>query len=1185
MEKNKKRRFLKFFLKLGLFITLFFLLIHFLLNSHTVQKWAMGSLNKILDIQFGWDDMEFTGITGHFAGNKLTLFVPKAHTTFELDKFSLNFNPFKILLKKVHLFELKADHLKITMTAMPESGRDAKAPLQNDPSQNLATLFNMFSIDHGEINDIEVHLPGEKNLHIQKFSLDARTPLLIFDRSLEWGMDNIEYRSPQFDFFAYHTKTSGSLNFNFNKHQNRLVVQSRGHINADRVLLGFNKKPIPWNDNPAFDESLVPLLQARYGNTIPENRSFAAIEKIDLPFEIVDKLFRLDQGRLDIFAGRVAIDALWNRKSGEASLNISTPLPLTLSLFPLGKSNFRRSFEKVDLNVEAKGNFMNLHEGHLKGRIKMALQGNLHVPEVGQMVLTSPLDFKDGILDLPEILLSLGEGFLKASGAVDFNKKILNATLSGKDLNVPTIVHLFSSVDIPGTANCSGKISGQLANPTINLLIDAPEWGYESLHLGQFKGQLDIQEKNLSIKGQTNLGGSGSGQMDLAITEVFRGSQQKVTLKTKFNKMPVGGLFASEVLSGSVDGFFNLDKYQYDYNGSGHLEAGNLMINRLPVARISGDLALDDKKLVVKNHQVQWNNNLPVDNVTEPFTFEFYKGGYRFGGALLRTVKAEGEFNAANPHQLGLRLQAAPQTSMQFFSPLIPLDVQKLTAGGQFEILYLIKDPGNSKIAARLSGFEFMTDENQFHLVAPTLVELREKILSFNQSHLQMGPQGSATRGSITLNGAVGLTKANSNLHIKGRLDLGQMANLQPWFVEGSGFADADVTWTGSLMKPEWSGNLIFKDAALVFRFLRGELTELGGQLKIAGSRLDFVGIHGLYDDGPLFMDGWLSWVAPDAIGGAQLDFRAEELSFSNGESWRLLVNADVRLTGQSPNLQLAGDLQVVEGLYYKDYSLTQFVLKPVGVVHKTAGDEVPPLFKNMNLDLDVKSSGEFLIQNNLADLSLKTNLHVAGTLSAPAIDGAIDVLDGQIHAFGIDFEQATGFVNFTRARGLNPYVEFQAAHEIQDYEIRTKIRGYLDNLAMNLDSTPGLNQNDIISLVAYGRTPDQLTKADQNFFSTTAIASQVVGLLQRPLSKATKLDIIKLESEYNPQEPTISRVSIGKRLTDRFALAFTTDLNIEEASRGITVEYRILDSLLLKGTKDTGSRYRFDLTYRLQSY
>src|SRR5690606_37753349 len=126
---------------------------------------------------------------------------------------------------------------------------------------------------------------------------------------------------------------------------------------------------------------------------------------------------------------------------------------------------------------------------------------------------------------------------------------------------------------------------------------------------------------------------------------------------------------------------------------------------------------------------------------------------------------------------------------------------------------------------------------------------------------------------------------------------------------------------------------------------------------------------------------------------------------------------------------------------------------------------------------------------------------------------------------------------------------------------------------------------NDIVSLIAFGQTPDQLNIGDRNLFSRAAIASQIVGILQRPFSKATHLDVVRLDSELAGQQATASRFSIGKRLSDRVSFAFTTDLSLDEAYKGIVLEYELIDNLLLKGSKDTGSRYRFDLTWRFETY
>jgi translocation and assembly module TamB len=236
---------------------------------------------------------------------------------------------------------------------------------------------------------------------------------------------------------------------------------------------------------------------------------------------------------------------------------------------------------------------------------------------------------------------------------------------------------------------------------------------------------------------------------------------------------------------------------------------------------------------------------------------------------------------------------------------------------------------------------------------------------------------------------------------------------------------------------------------------------------------------------------------------------------------------------------------------------------------------------------LDVKNTGDFLIKNNLAELEMQADLEMIGTIITPELLGQIDFVSGEINAFGIDFEDATGYAQFKPGDALNPDVQLVAKKEIQEYEIHARVQGRSDNLRLRLDSTPSLDRREILAILFYGQTPDRLIGERRHQFTQTAAISQLASVLSKPINKISGLDVVEVSSRQVGSNTTVQRLSVGKSLSNRFNLLFTTDLGIEDPERAFELEYQLFDNFYFIAAKDIGDRdrYRFDISYRLQTY
>lgn len=1146
-------------------------------NTRAFQNLLVRTLHDRLQVELNFDSLHFNGMTGHFSGENLNVFIPKSNTKIFLHQFSLAFAPFELFVKKIHLINITADTLQVGIgeTTYIKTGKQKRSP-----GENLNRLINVFRLDKANINRITIGLSGGEHLTINQLRLNSQKPLLFYKKALSARADQIAFTSSKIDLFSGQLLIQGSYDIQYDEESRKNHPEFDGTLTTSDFLIGLNKNPGTQSPLPAWDTKLDPIIAQHYPQGAPENRTFAYISNLNIPLFYDATRFRLSGGTIDFFGGRLKTDLDWNHRQGPVRFALTTQTPFNMSLLPLGRSKFRQSFQHVTLALEGKGTFKNLAQNNVDASLAVSLLGNIFVPEAGDVALTAKPQLKNGILNLPDLRISQNGKEIAIQGKLNLLDKTVEAEAHGSNINTQTIIRFFSSTDIPGTADLQGKISGELKNPLVDLNLSSNGFAYESLFLGGFKGKLLIADQHLSLKGSNSLEG-GSGSLDLEIDNVFRPSVQTFNLDTKFQNLPAGEVLKTKAMTGQISGRFGIKKGD-QINGSGLITANHILWYGVPIESVTGNLTLKDQRLEIAPVTINWGSAAPAAHITQPFVFLFDQTtGYTFNGTLIPGVTLAGEFKNSDPLHLLLKAKAQ-NASFLFLKPVLPFAPTKLNASFDAETLYVVKAPFISKISATITALELASEEHTVRTEGPARLTYENGQLRFEPAHVRMGAASLVLEGPLSFREGV-----SSDFKFRGDLDLGQLTGLIPPLSEASGGSSIDMTLTGIAFKPQFSGKINFKKASLLFRQLGRRLDDLTGTLEIKENRFSTPGLSGLYDDALAKAQGWMEW-APQTgkIVAADLKINGTDIPFSYPDTWRLLANLNLALRGAGGSITLSGNVDVVEGLYYKDYVFSQFVLKPVGVSQEREIVVLDAL-KDFHLDLDITSTGEFEIRNNLAELILNGRLNLKGTVADPAPTGTINVVEGEIHAVGIEFKDARGFATFVPSKKFKPYIEFTGAENIQNYEIKVKLSGYTDNLNMALDSSPALNQNEIVSLIVYGRTPDQLVQTQQNLFSSVAVASQIVGLLQRPLSKATKLDIVKLGAEYRPGEgvPVASRLSVGKQISDRFSLAFTTDLSFQEAFKGITAEYQILDQLLLKTTKETGPGFNFNLTYRLEAY
>ncbi len=454
--------------------------------------------------------------------------------------------------------------------------------------------------------------------------------------------------------------------------------------------------------------------------------------------------------------------------------------------------------------------------------------------------------------------------------------------------------------------------------------------------------------------------------------------------------------------------------------------------------------------------------------------------------------------------------------------------------------------------------------------------------LKIEQGQIRNGPTQLLLQGTFS-------PGEHMQLHSSGSLDFSLLGLVKKYFREGSGVAKMDLQISGTADDPSLQGSLHLSNNALSFRGFAESFSNLVGSLTFQGKQIA-MDVKGNVEDGSFRLNGTTtlrSW-HPETV---DLHLLGNNLSLSQAGKYHMDFDTKLDLKGKLPSPLLSGNIDITNGRYFKKFEVRNFVIQPV---EEDAKQTLWDAAGGTQLNLVVRSPGELEIKNNIATIILQTDLKVLGTIKSPKIAGSVNLVEGTFHYLSNDFTLTEGRVEFRDPGKIDPYVNFAAEQSIPKnvpvptHTIRVEVTGKLSNLRVSYSSNPPESKEDIISLIAYGLTRQQLKDSGRSRQSITAniVASEVADILEKPLTKATRLDIFRLEGSSQPEQTrlALSQLALGKSLTDRWSVEFKTDLSPESAEQTVQTNYYLTDNVLLKGarTRTTSTqKYHFSLSLR----
>jgi hypothetical protein len=423
------------------------------------------------------------------------------------------------------------------------------------------------------------------------------------------------------------------------------------------------------------------------------------------------------------------------------------------------------------------------------------------------------------------------------------------------------------------------------------------------------------------------------------------------------------------------------------------------------------------------------------------------------------------------------------------------------------------------------------------------------------------------------------------NGSLKGDVSLSVLEYLTNLIERATGKAHLDLQLGGTLIEPALVGRVSVAGARVHTSVLESPIENIDALISVEKNKIYLRSLDGVLAGGRVAGKGEIILFAT----------RFPELNLHatlSGSRIRLFpfqyirTKGDVFLRGVGVPYRITGDLVVDSALIREPFLQRKTTeLRRVARFRPPESSTDSGEALRFELGLNVRSNKGIFIQNDLFDAELKGDIQLVNTVDAPRVMGTAEIIRGRLLFRDQDFSVESAQIDFDNPTIFDPRFSMTARTEVRDTDIRIFTSGRLSQWNLELNSTPALPENEILSLLAIGLTSEALSRREAgggSAFQQSDAASLLLHSLNfnRDIRKRTGLEI-GVEETSTPQvvSPTLSsqqqpvqsstspKIVIKRELGERLDVSVGTTVGVgSNIEREVNAEIRLRPGVSLRG-------------------
>lgn len=415
-------------------------------------------------------------------------------------------------------------------------------------------------------------------------------------------------------------------------------------------------------------------------------------------------------------------------------------------------------------------------------------------------------------------------------------------------------------------------------------------------------------------------------------------------------------------------------------------------------------------------------------------------------------------------------------------------------------------------------------------------------------------------------------------------IDLGLMEGLTGVVRNVTGQMQVDVRAIGTARDPHFQGQLDVSGAAFAVISTGARYKNGRAALRLATDRVDVNMLHLEDANGkPLEVHGSLG-THELKVGDVEIDATAQGFEALRNQFGRVTLDAKLQVRGRFEQPRVTGDL-TVNGDVRVDEILDRVLFQPYATEAAPVTAALDPVvalnpWERMRLDVSVHIPQTLKLVGEEVQITPGTpiglgniNMRVGGDVflykdpGQPLfVNGSLDTLAGTYVFQGrrFDIDETASSINF---RGdLNPDLYVSVTRSISGVLTRVTVAGALRSPELRLTSTPPLDASDILSLIVFNTTTNDLSAIQQQELASRA-GTLAASFLATPIVSAIESELGLETLQVEPGEfGSGTRVTVGEEIWPGLVARFSQQFGSEPYSEA-TIEYYLSRLLRLRAT------------------
>lgn len=225
--------------------------------------------------------------------------------------------------------------------------------------------------------------------------------------------------------------------------------------------------------------------------------------------------------------------------------------------------------------------------------------------------------------------------------------------------------------------------------------------------------------------------------------------------------------------------------------------------------------------------------------------------------------------------------------------------------------------------------------------------------------------------------------------------------------------------------------------------------------------------------------------------------------------------------------------------------------------------------------DVTVLSRTPLHVKTSFLDVSARINLGLQGTVNNPSVSGGLEIVHGTLAFPYKPLLIKHGKLYFLPQQIFDPTIDILAENYIRKYTVRMHITGSVKNPKIWFESTPTLQQEQIIGLLLGGSEDGSLfvampTSVMDSIENMVFGPAETTSQFQRTLQNLFKpLKNVRFVPSFSDQTGRGGlRGSLAIEVNDRLRAIIERNFNLTEDTK-VEVEYALSDDSSIRGIKD----------------